>query len=432
MTTPLTPSPVGDSQRQRWTMVFLFLLCLTCSYIDRQVISLLVEPIKHDLGLTDFQIGLVQGFAFASCYALMGIPIARALDRGDRIVIAAGCVSVWSAATAACAFVGGYGSLLAARAMTAVAEAGLPPAALSLIGDRFERDRIARASAVFMLGPYLGTGLALLGGGALFGAFAQAGGLHLPGGHVLAPWRGVFLVVATPGLVLAPLLLLLRDPRRHGHLAGAQAPGGALLPALQTLRPFLVPYLAGMTLAVLVLFAQIAWLPTFFIRVRHLSPTQVGPMIGILYLAAGIAGSIAAGALSGRGASDALAKTVRNMRWAAAILAVSAPLVTLVPDTGAGLALFAISAAASSFIVALVPTPLQLTAPASVRAQVITIGAFVVAVGGAGGGPFLVGLLTDKLFGDPQSIGAALAVTCLVSALLGTAGLEVALRRAPR
>jgi MFS family permease len=417
---------------QAWLTVGLFLLCSTCSFVDRQVISLLVEPLKSELALTDLQIGLLQGFAFATCYAVMGIPLARALDRSDRVRIASACVGVWSLATAACAFVAGYGTLLAARAMTAVAEAGLPPAALSLIGDRFPRSRIGQASAIFMLGPYLGTGLALIGGGLLLGSFQHTGGIALPGGHVLTPWRSVFLVVAAPGFLLAPLLLVLRDPRNPARAErGAEQARLGLLRALDDRRSFLVPYLAGAMFAVLVLFAQTAWLPTYFIRVRGIPAPEVGRMTGLLYLGAGMVGSLAASLLSGRGAADPLVRILALMRWAALVLAASACATTLVTSAGLSLALFATSVVASSLIVALIATPLQLISPSHVRAQIITVGGFVIAVGSAGGGPFVVGLLTDRLFGRPEAIGDALALTSFAAAAAGAVLLHAASRRIP-
>ena len=422
----------GDSRGEGWGMVLLFLLCFVCSYVDRQVISILVEPMKRDLGLSDLQVGLLQGFAFATCYAVVGIPLARALDRGNRVNIASGCVALWSVSTAGCAFVGSYGTLLATRAVTAVAEAGLPPAALSLIGDRFERRQIARVSALFMLGPYLGTGIALLGGGALLSFYEQSSGLRLPGGYLLAPWRAIFVTVAVPGLILAfCLLLFLRDPRSVKQAALEAGKSTALLPVLKERRRFLTLYLLGATLAVLVLFAQTAWLPTYFIRIHELPAADVGKMVGPIFLLGGIAGSLAAVWLSAGGGDEPLDLLLKLMIRASLVLVPSAIAVTLVPWILLSLAFFAVSVVAGSLIVALLPTPLQLIAPDGTKAQFITIGAFVLSIGAAGGGPFVVGLFSDLLFQDPRSIGSALALAGGTSALTGTILLRAARRNQP-
>lgn len=413
--------------------VGLFLLCQTCAYVDRQVISLLVAPLKAEMGLSDLQIGLLQGFAFALCYAVMGIPIAWLLDRGDRVGIASTCVALWSCATAACAFAGNFASLVLARMATAVAEAGLPPAALSIISDTYPSHRLSRATATYMLGPYLGTAIALVVGGQLLQLFDARGGLDVPLLGHLTPWRAVFLIVASPGLILAlAVRLLLRDPRRSAAVrpddGGDRVTLGGTVVAQ---RGFLLRYCFGAALALLVTFSQTAWLPTLLMRVHGLSPAEAGGLIGPAYLLAGIAGSIVAAFATGRNRADPLDRILRVMALAAAGL-VGASLATgIAPTTPLVVAAFAASAFCSGIIVVLSAVPLQLTAPAPVRARIITIGALVISITGAGGGPFLVGAVTDLIFVDPLKVGQSLAIVTGVSALLGSWALHATRRHAP-
>jgi MFS family permease len=203
-------------------IVLLFFVCFAFSYLDRQVVSILVQPIKQSLSLTDTQIGLLQGLSFTMCYATAGVFVARLVDRANRVKLIAACIAIWAISTTACGFATNFPELLVARAGTAIAEAALSPAALSIFSDIFAPRRVARASSVFMLGPYVGGGLALFGGGMLLSAAAAGGGNAWLAAHNIAPWQAVFIAVGLPGLVLAMLVALtVREPQRREVLAHA-------------------------------------------------------------------------------------------------------------------------------------------------------------------------------------------------------------------
>ncbi|UNA34422.1 MFS transporter [Klebsiella pneumoniae subsp. pneumoniae] len=143
--------------------VGLFLACFAFSYLDRQIMSILVEPLKATLHISDIQIGILQGFSFTLCYATAGVIISRMVDSANRVRLIAVCVAIWACSTMLCATAGSYTELLIWRGGTAIAEAALSPAVLSLFADMFIASRLTRATGIFMLGPYIGSGLALTG-----------------------------------------------------------------------------------------------------------------------------------------------------------------------------------------------------------------------------------------------------------------------------
>ena len=199
---------------------WLFSICFVMAQADKQVMGLLAGPVQEQFRLSNVQLGLLQGAAFALAFAVGGIPIGRLLDGGPRIRIAAGCVLLWSLATLGSGLAGSFGVLVLCRAATAFAEAGLPPAAFSIFAQRGEREA-AKLISGFMLAPFVGGGLVLLLGGLLL-KMAGAGVL-LPGWS--QPWRMVLFAVGAPGLALAALLWTNgREPRRTPLAANAPLP----------------------------------------------------------------------------------------------------------------------------------------------------------------------------------------------------------------
>jgi len=424
---PIVPEVEKAVPRQAWLLTVFLMVCFTFAYLDKQVVSILVEPLKADLGLSDVEIGLLQGFAFSACHALMGVPLAILLDRGDRVRITSWCIAIWSVATMSCALAGAFASLLASRALTAMGEAGLTPAALSLIRDRFPRQLMSRATALFMVGPYIGMGVALLGGGPLLVWLAtrDLGGI--------APWRMVFVIVGAPGLILAAVMwLCVHEPRR------ARLAVSSVRPKVEPLRKtiagrrgfFALMFLAS-TMACVPMYAQMAWMPTFLIRVMGLSPGAAGALIGPLYIVAGIGGATGAAVLTS-GARDPLRRIIALLAAATGSLIVTASLAPFAGGVIPILSLFALSIAASSMIIALLPTPIQLAAPSDAVARMMVILNIILALGAAGIGPLAVGIFTDRVFADPMALGMSIAITCGSSSIAGLALFLAAGARARR
>lgn len=425
---PPVPQPLGS-----WGFVALALVCSTLSYLDRQVISLMVGPMKAALSLSDTEIGLLQGIAFSLFYAVGGLPLAFLIDKGNRVKVGAACVAVWSLATGACGIAGNFVSFLLARAGTAVAEAGFSPAVLSMVPDIFPRNRVARAGAIFLMGPPLGTGLALVGGGWLLGYFTQSGGLLLPVFGQLAPWQSVFVCLTPPGLILALLLVLLvRDPgRRQVHRTEA-APGRpeSRWGVVEIWRSgFLLPFMIGTTLIMTVSFAMSAWAPTFFERHFGVPAHDAGKMLGPIFIVCSFAGAVVTSVLSGGGAPEkALRRVLALVLTGAAFVGPIVIALTQASALPVALALYGAAALSLNVVASLATAPIILVVPAHVRAQAITVGGFILAVVGAGGGPFLVGLFTDTLFRDEAAVGQSIALTAGIVWLGGLASLLVARR----
>src|SRR5258708_14916503 len=201
------------SLRYAWYVVFILMVCYTLSFVDRQILSLLVGPMKRDLAISDTRIGLLQGVAFALFYGLMGLPLGRLADtRNRRNVIIVGVV-LWSFLTGACSAARSFWSLFLARMGVGVGEATLSPSAFSLITDYFPKEKLGAALSVYSMGIFIGSGLALIAGGSVVDAVTRMPAVTLPLLGAVAPWRFTFLIACAPGPAVAPPLHPLPGPR---------------------------------------------------------------------------------------------------------------------------------------------------------------------------------------------------------------------------
>ncbi len=203
------------ARRAAFYVAFIVFTATMFSFLDRQILAILVDPIRRDLHVSDTEMSLLYGFAFVILYSTLGLPIGRLIDRHQRRLILATGIAVWSLMTMACGLAHSYAMLFCARIGVGIGEACLTPAACSLLADCFEPGVRGRAMGFYLVGVYSGIGLSLLAGGLLYGALARSPGLPLLGG--LAPWRAVFVIVGSPGLVIAALALTLREPGPTGR-----------------------------------------------------------------------------------------------------------------------------------------------------------------------------------------------------------------------
>ncbi|MEO8453216.1 MAG: MFS transporter, partial [Gemmatimonadota bacterium] len=206
--------PVPARSRAPWYLLGVLTLAYTFSFIDRQILNLLVAPIRRDLALTDFDMSLLQGFAFAIFYTLLGIPLGRLADRTDRRRLVAAGIALWSIMTVVCGAARTYGQLFVARIGVGVGEAALSPAAYSLIADSFPRERLGRAASIYNFGVHFGSALALIVGGAIVQQVSGPGLIDLPLIGQIHRWQIVFWAVGLPGLLVALLALTIREPAR--------------------------------------------------------------------------------------------------------------------------------------------------------------------------------------------------------------------------
>jgi MFS family permease len=411
-----------DSQGSAYS-VALFLLCFAFSYLDRQIVSIMVQPLKATLGLSDGQIGMLQGFSFTLCYATAGVVVARLVDRSNRVRLIAVCVAIWACSTALCATAASFSELLVWRAGTAIAEAALSPAVLSLFADMYAPRRLSRATGIFMLGPYIGSGIALTGGGALLGWLGN------PGNDVLSQfslhaWQAVFLCVGLPGLLLSVLVYTtIKEPARRDHCGD---PGGAhsaeappfteVLKELFVRNRFCLPYFLGYACLIMLFYSFTAWFPTVLIRHYTLEASYVGKVTGPLYMLGGIVGVLSAALLARRAREDQQLRAV--LKIAACACAVLVPLSLLACTSSFPIAAvsYGLCAFAASIVMALAPLPMQIAIPNRMRGRSIALLVFMTNVIGGGIGPFAVGYLSQLLDTTANALGIALALVTMISA----------------
>ncbi len=401
-----------------WYVAALLSMAHLVSFIDRFVMGLLVQPIRETLNLSDSQIGLLQGSAFALLYAVAGIPLGRLADvRSRRVLIACGMV-VWSFATMACAFADGFWGLFGARLLVGVGEAALVPAAMSLLAAYFAREHLGRAISLFTTGASLGKTTALIGGAALLTLFASRG--FTIGGYVLLPWQGVFVTAGVLGLILAPLMLTITEPSRPPR---TDDQGTKLRDALQYIqrntKPFVLHTLAA-SCVILLVQAFGAWAPAYFARVRGYSVVDAGYVVGFITLVTGPAGGLSGGwaidRLNRAGIREA-ALTVIIMGLSLALPMVA--LLVLLPDGIGPLIAFAVFMFAISATVAPCLAGLQVITPSFYRGTVTSVYMCVITLTAVGLGPLLVGMTSDYLAASGGSLGIALGTVTGIVGMIG-------------
>ena len=353
------------------------------NYLDRMVLAVVLQPIKRDLELSDTQLGMISGLAFALLYATFGLPLARLADRASRVKILTASLVVWSGFTAATGLARGFITLFLVRVGVGVGEAGCVPAAHSMIGDLFPPSRRAFAISLFQAGGLAGLSVGLVVTGALAERFG---------------WRAALACVGLPGLPLALLVATtVREPTRTGggHTQISETLLGALGPLLR--RPALVHLVLALAIGSFGTYGIVQWLPTFLSRTHHLSLAQTGLWSGLSAGVASIIGVLAGGLLSVRLVKrderwelwfPALGYAVGGLIYGAAFLAAVTPvcialiaLAALITASGGGVALSAV----------------QTFAEPRRRATAIALVLFLSSALGLGVGPLVVGLVSDGL-----------------------------------
>ncbi|GAB4142349.1 MAG: MFS transporter [Sphingomonadales bacterium] len=415
-----------------WYVTIILTIAYTVSFIDRQILNLLVEPIRHDLGISDVQISLLQGFAFALFYALMGVPIARLADRGNRRTIIAIGIFVWCLMTAACGLARNYLQLFLARVGVGIGEAALSPAAYSLLADYFPPEKLARAAGTYSLGVYAGSGIAMLAGGAVIAWIAGFGEVTLPGIGVLRPWQLAFILVGLPGILIGFLMFTVKEPFRRGVDASKkQVSIREVMQFIADNRWILLSIFVGYSMIGIVVIGILSWSPTYFIRLHGWSMAEVGLRYGLLLLVFGATGAIAGGwfadYLRQRGFDHApvLASII--------MAALSIPCATamgLVADPWIAFFLLMPATFLPSSMVALSATTIQLMTPNRMRAQLTALYLLAVALLGTGFGPLAVALCTQYIFADDLAVGHSIALVSGTLLPLGVLCLWAGIRKA--
>lgn len=405
-----------SSSAYRWYVVGVLFIAYCFSAIDARVLTLLVIPIKQDLGLSDFEISLLQGFAFALLYSVAAIPLGRLVDRSNRRsrIIVVG-VLFWSAMTMLCGMARSFGQLFAARIGVGIGEATLSPTAYSLIADYFEARRRALAISFYAIGYPIGGGLALVLGGALLTHFTKMGGAVLPWLGALEPWQLVFISVGVPGVIVALLLLTIREPMRRETTSAAQSD---TLSIRQTIAYLLAHWrIYGMLIGAVSLIGMLSigvtlWYPTFLVRTYQMPIAQAGLYYGLVMLVCGTVGTIGGGWLSGvlmrKGRADA------NMRIVLATTILKAvPLIVgpLMPTAELALLCMGIGTLIGQGAQGVMIAAIQDVTPSRLRGQVMALTLLCVNLIGLGVGASFIAAITDFGFGDENAIRYSIALS---------------------
>ena len=399
------------SSARAWSTVAILMVAYVLSFIDRQILNLLVGPIRRDLLISDTQMSLLMGLSFALFYTICGIPLGRLADtRSRRGLIAVG-VLFWSVATAACGLAKLYWQFLICRIGVGVGEAALSPAAYSLIADSFPAERRATAISVYSMGVYLGSGLAFLLGGLVIKFASAQGDVVLPVFGEVRPWQLIFLLLGAAGALFTLLMLAVQEPARRGVGAGVAVPLAEVGRYIRANRRTVLCHNFGFAGLAFAGYGSAAWVPTFFIRTYGWDAGQVGIVYGCIVAVFGCLGIVFGGRLADwmakRGSSDA------NMRVGlyAAIGAVPFVLSFPLMDSALWAALLVAPAVfCLSMPFGVAPAAIQEIMPNSMRGQASAIYLFVITLIGLGIGPTAVALVTDYGFGDDQALRYSLLI----------------------
>lgn len=391
-----------DSRKAGYTL-FVLALVYSLNYIDRQLVVILQEPIKLELGLADWQLGLLSGIAFAAFYTVLGVPIARAADRGNRRNIIAVAIAVWSLMTAVCGLAQSYWQLFLARIGVGVGEAGCSPPAHSMISDLYPPTQRATAMSAYNLGVYLGVLIGFLAGGWLNEWFG---------------WRMAFLIIGLPGVAIALLVrLTVPEPARDFRSGAAPAPPLAEVFKVLWTRPAFRHLALAAGLHAFVGYGVGNWVPSFFIRSHGLTTGELANWLGPI---AAVSGAL--GAIGGGYVTDLLSR--RDARWSAWL-----PAIAILASVPFSIAVYLIDDFRVALLVSVIPVVLGATylgptlalthgfVNARMRAVASSVLLLVLNLIGMGLGPWITGLISDLLAPrlGPESLRWALIIVVLVN-----------------
>jgi MFS family permease len=396
-------------------------------FMDRIIVGLLTPAIQKDIGLTDTQMGVIQGLAFAVFYTLFGLPIGRLADRRSRKWLLTAGATLWSLMTAGAGLVRSFGGLFFMRAGVGVGEATLNPCATSLIGDFFRPETRPKAFGLYTMSTALGTGVTYLGGGLVIGFIGGPSGgntFNMPFLGEIPAWQAVFILIGLAGLVPALLMALtIREPaRRDLAKDGPAQPSWAETRAfLRQNRTTLLCHHFGVAFIVMAIYGWVNWLPTLFVRLHHWTIPQFSIWYGIFGGTAGILSAISSGYvtnwLKAKGYTDG---PMRTVLIGGIGLTIGTSIAPLLPSPELVLAGYCITGIFTNFPPAQALSAVAEITPNQLRGFVTSIYILVVGIAGAGLGPFVMGRVTDVVFGDPMKIHYSIALVTLVMGTLGS------------
>ncbi|WP_101760580.1 MFS transporter [Oceanicoccus sp. KOV_DT_Chl] len=411
-----------DSKHANYVLTIL-LVAYILSFIDRNILALLVGPIREDFAISDFQFSLLHGLAFTLFYIFLGLPIGWLADRYSRKWIITGGVLFWSLMTCWCGLAKNFGSLFITRIGVGVGEATLSPAAYSLMGDYFSAKRLSWATAIFAMGITLGSGGSYIIGGWLYDQLVLMDLSQWPLLSAMKPWQITFVGVGLPGFLVVILMLFVKEPPRR---SGSEGEGEQLsveeaIPLQQVLAYWRTHWQAyssvmlGVSAMSIIGYGTLIWYPEFLFRTYQLSKTEAGGILGTIFIVAGTAGTLSGAwfstLLQNRGYQDANVRLVMLVALLLIIPAVAAPLMPS-GEIALWLTVPVIFFHYTHFGVAM--AGLQLITPNRMRAQTSALMLFMTNLFGLALGGSFVAFFTDFIFQDDLALRYSLAVVAII------------------
>lgn len=409
----------GSVRWYPWYVTGVLMVAYVLSFLDRQILYLMVEPIKADLGISDFQFSLLTGGAFGIFYTLMGLPIGWMADRYSRKNLIAVGITLWSLMTALCGFANGYVHLFLARIGVGVGEATLSPSAYSLLSDSFDKKRLPRAMSIYTFGLFIGAGLAMIIGGEVIASVKAHPDLELPLLGTMRSWHMVFIIVGLPGLAVALWVSTLKEPARTG-LAKPALKAESRVPFAEVFAFIGNNKLMSLSLFIGPAFFSVlaysdSWYPELFIRIWGWNVEQSGRINGASSLIAGPLGLLFAGWMSSRmlaaGRTDACLRLTAYGALGIMIPAIAMPLMPTAASMAFMLFPFKFFI---GFTPVLIPSAIQMVAPNHLRGQLGAVFLFAVGIIGVSMGPILPAFLSDFVFAGDRALPHALATAAAI------------------
>lgn len=411
----MTRSDWPPASQARYAVIVLMVAYLF-SYVDRQILSMLVGPIKADLGLSDTEISLLHGLAFALFYTVFGIwPIGTWADKGNRRNIIAVGVFFWSLMTAVCGRMTSFAALFAARVGVGVGEAALTPTAYSMLADYYPPEKRGRALGLFSMGVYFGIGVAIMVTGALVQYVSTLPPIDLPLIGEVRGWQIPFLLLGPPGILVALWLMTVQEPPRRG--VTAELPSfRAVIAHLLEHKGFYLNFFFGVSCLTLLFNGVAFWFPAHLMRSFGVDALFVAFTYGPIMFFAGAAGILAGGMLADRWrARGDLTAEIRValvsvlFLWPSAIATFQAGSATLALILAVPTLFF------SSFPFGAASSAIQLVTPNQLRARVSAIYLLVINIVGIGLGATVASAISDHILADETRIGDGVSLVALVS-----------------
>ena len=391
----------------------LLFLAYVLSFIDRQILALLVGPIRAQFGISDFEYSLLQGAAFALLYTFAGLPLGRIADRHSRKWVITASVAFWSLATCACGLAKNFWQLFAARMAVGAGEAGLAPPAYSVITDSYRPQHFGYAMAFYKSAVKVGGATALILGGFLIDYYTEIGAVSVPIVGVLQPWQMTLITVGLPGLLLALLLGTMTEPVRKDVVTTAS--GDLHLP-ISTVASFLwsrkrtyLSLFLGSSMLAMAGYGSAAWYPEFFVRTYGVSRAEAGSSYGMVILVGGTLGVLLGPFIANRLAikhTDAYVRAIMYASMVAVFPAVAAP---LMGDKTMTLAMLFPATMFGGAYLGVMAASFQPITPNQMRGQTTAIYIFVTNIFGMAVGTSILAAFTDFLYQDDNMLHFSIA-----------------------